>query len=152
MAKQCRKWRGLSGLILSLTIVLAAGWLFHRYGSGLEFQSDRLASRIERELELNPEQRLALKALRSEILSMHREVRRHRDEEVFELVDLITETRLDQGRLLALVEDGTQWINEMAPDLVAAVARFTDSLDVAQKAILEERIIGRIERWESWRR
>lgn len=152
MAEKCKSRHRKFGILILVALVVVGAVTFHRFGGGIDAHADRFVSHIEHELELDRDQSLKLKALKSEIMAIRRDVRDGSGAQVTELAGMLSAPILDQAKLVAMIEDKTRRIDERAPEIVAAIARFTDSLDASQKSILEERIASRIERGDGWRR
>ena len=150
MAKHRMKRR--TGIVLiALIVVAVAGGLFHhKFGGGVQAHADRFVSRVDRELHLDRDQLAALHGLKAELLSLHRAWHESADARLDELVDLVTAQSMDQQALLAVIEKQTRHVNEAAPGVVAALARFADSLDAGQKSIVREKI-SQQRRWRHWR-
>ncbi|MCB1811702.1 MAG: hypothetical protein KDK04_08285, partial [Candidatus Competibacteraceae bacterium] len=69
----------------------------------------------------------------SKVQTMRDTWREQRDENMAMVRDLIAEPTLDQQQLLALVESKTDEFKAQAPEVIAAVAAFSDSLSAEQK-------------------
>ena len=54
------------------------------------------------------------------------------------MLDLLAAPTLDQQEVFNIVADKTQLVNDKAPEVIAKVARFTDSLNAEQKDELME--------------
>ncbi|GJL80913.1 MAG: hypothetical protein DHS20C01_05470 [marine bacterium B5-7] len=139
--KRCTK-------VFLLVIVVAGGVaaLVHNFGGHFDARADRMVSHMDRQLELDVEQRRALNGLKSDLLGLKREMRELTGDGLDQWVDMIVADELDQQRMLTMIEDKTRQINEQAPQLVASLARFTDSLDASQKSILKEKLYSISER------
>jgi Spy/CpxP family protein refolding chaperone len=148
--------RGTKMVVVTLTVVVVAGGIaFGKFGGGFDARADRVVHHVERELNLDPTQSASLRALKSELSGLRREVRQNRDEEINALFALVTASRFDQQEALAMIEDKTRVINSRAPELVSIIARFLDSLSPDQKAILNEHLrdkqdkLNHMRRWHS---
>ncbi len=146
MSKHRMKRRTRNLLVVLLVVTAAGAALHYKFGGGIDARAERFIERVDAELNLDDVQLSALRALKSDLAGLRREMRSGRDEDISRLVELVTAATLDQQALLDLVQEKTRAINERAPAIVAALAGFTDGLSPAQKAILREEIAERRER------
>ncbi len=102
--------------------------------------SERMAQHMSSELNLTPEQQHNLDTLISQIGSMRNEWLQNRTAHQGELLSLIEDPTLDQDRVLEMVTLKTQTVNSEAPEVISAIANFTDSLNAEQKSHLKKRI------------
>ncbi len=137
----------------SVLVVTAAGTLkvFAGSGEGCHFRGHggpfasgmimgRMTERVSSELDLTATQKGNLDALVKEITAIRSEAISHRDERKAELLSLLDSPTLDQARVLNLVTEKAQKVETVAPEIIAAIAAFTDSLTPEQKTHLHERI------------
>ncbi len=133
-------------LVALIVVGVAGGAIHYRFGGGVQAHADRFVSRIDGELHLDRDQLAALHALKSTLLSLHRDWHRAAGADAERMTALLVAPSLDQQALLDLVAEHTRTVNEKAPEVVAALARFTDSLDAGQKATMRD-TIGQKRRW-----
>lgn len=134
-------------ILASVLVVGVAGGAFafgsHHYFSSMTVQekSEMFSYHISRKLDLNTQQELELEALTGRISEVMQQVKDNRQKRQ-ELLDdlLITEGPLDQAALLQRINSKTDMVNEKAPEMVALIAGFVDSLDTDQKQELKEMI------------
>lgn len=99
-----------------------------------EFVNKKIAGKLD----LTEVQQLELKVLTDNLVDIVAEVKDSRHAQMNEIHQLISAPVFDQGRALQLVQQKTEMINLKAPELVASLAGFLDSLDSSQKAEIEE--------------
>jgi hypothetical protein len=125
-----------------LTVSVTTGVLAYGAHSAWKMSPDEKAeymnSKITEKLELNNTQQENLKTLSVTILEMMHEVRSDRTEHMEMVEQLLTEPTLDQAKVLQMIQQKTQMINDKAPRIIASIAGFLDSLDSEQKKELRE--------------
>lgn len=99
----------------------------------VEFVTERVA----RKLELNGQQQQNFAALADTVVELMMEAKATRQDHVVEIGELLQEPSFNQARALELVQRKTQVINDKAPQVVASLAVFLDSLDAEQKQQLQ---------------
>lgn len=99
-----------------------------------EFVNDRIASKLE----LTETQKNQLSSLTDDILGLAGEIKETRNSHKLLVQQLLSEPTLDQSKALGMIHQTTQMINDRAPETIASLAAFLDSLDVEQKAELQE--------------
>ncbi len=120
----------------------------HGYGHGHEQRAERMVERIAGKLDLNQEQIAKLDKLKEDLLSLRTEMRENRSQHKQELMALITAPTLDQDKVLNMLKEKTQAEEQRAPEMIAAIANFSDSLTVEQKQELAETLEKRFHgRW-----
>ena len=100
---------------------------------------------VEHRLDLNSEQSNKLEQLMGTLHELRDSVRKERDLDIATVRDLLMEPALNQQEVLALIEEKTSKVNEIAPAAVAALAEFSDSLSIEQKQEIEDMIEHRME-------
>jgi len=95
--------------------------------------SERIAAWVERRLELDSAQSEQLQQLIDKFRAMRTEWRDQRGDTLLQVRDLIAAPTLDQAQVLALIEGKAEQAKAQAPEMVATVAAFADSLSAAQK-------------------
>ena len=67
-----------------------------------------------------------------------KEVRSNRVDHMDIVQGMISEPTLDQSKVLEMIRQKTDMINQKAPNVVASIAEFLDSLNAEQKQQLRE--------------
>ena len=98
-----------------------------------EFVNDRITSKLE----LTETQKNQLSSLTDDILELAGEIKEARSGHKLLVQQLLSEPTLDQSKALDMIHQTTQMINDKAPETIASLAGFLDSLDVEQKAELQ---------------
>lgn len=136
-----------SKIILTTVLSLAvAGGAFafgsHHYFSNMSAQekSEMINYRISRKLDLNSEQEVNLELLTGRLAEIMQEVKDNRQDHDKLMQDLISSQTLDQALLLNKIQQKTAAVNEHAPEVVALLAGFVDSLNAEQKAEIKSMI------------
>jgi Spy/CpxP family protein refolding chaperone len=100
----------------------------------IEFVSDR----VSKKLELDDAQRQKFTDFAETVSGIMQEVKLSREQRHTEIASLLEEPALDQARALQLVQQRTRMIDEKAPEVIASLAIFLDSLNTEQRAELQE--------------
>ncbi len=125
----------ITGVILSTTLV-ACG-LHHKTP---EEKADYIVNKASKELQLTAPQLVQLEQLKTHLLNI-RQGFSDKKGEIHDITDeLLNQPTLNQQRVLSLVQEHTDIINQKAPEIIASVAAFYDSLDTEQQKILREKI------------
>ena len=131
-------------IILSSVLVFGMTSAVFAFGGGNHWKMDPnekaefVTERITKKLDLNEAQTQSLQVLADKMLEMMVEFKSHRSEQ-FDLVEkALSEPALDQQEVLQMIQQKTQLINDKAPQAIASLAGFLDSLDADQKAKLQE--------------
>ncbi len=130
------------GLVKVFAGVSGFGFAHHGYGEHFaDRMGDRIASRIDSELDLDDHQKTRLDTLIEQIKTIRKDVHQDRNSHKAQVLQLLKEPILDQNKAMAMLSDKTQTIESIAPQVISAIASFTDSLNVQQR----EKIVSRIE-------
>ncbi len=89
--------------------------------------------RLSEQLELTAEQETQLDAAMDKMRELRRETRRQRRETRNNMLALLESPSLDQEKALELVTSNVRIMEQRAPDVITAIASFTDSLTPEQK-------------------
>jgi hypothetical protein len=121
---------------LSTTVFAFAGNGHWRMSAAekAEFVNDRISSKLE----LTEAQKFQLSSLTDDILGLADEIKETKSGHKLLVQQLLSEPALDQAKALDIIHQTTQMINDKAPETIASLAGFLDSLDVAQKAELRD--------------
>ena len=146
------KIAAVGGLIVSgLLLMGAASGCGHRHASP-EQRADHIVEKIKDKLDLNEEQTSKLVIAKNEILRIRQEMKAQKTQTRTDIFEMLEQPKLDQNRILSMVKDKTQAVNEKAPEIVVAVAGFYDSLTPEQQKTLREKIKDKMEHHKhSWK-
>jgi len=111
----------------------AAAFGKHRFGDP-DKRAAHVVSYIADELELDATQEQALTALKDQLMQTRTTMKSNWEETPAEIENLIGAETFDQARALELITAKTATINEAAPENIAALGNFLDSLNAEQKA------------------
>lgn len=124
-------------VVVTAGIVIGAGAFAHRKGFCYDCEPqervEHISDFIGYKLDLNDAQSEKLSALVTRLMAIRSEMHENRDVTKQELVEIISAPKLDQARVLALVQEKTAMVEARAPEVIAALAEFSDSLDASQK-------------------
>ena len=129
--------------VLSIGVVggvFAYGAHHHFSNMTAQEKAEMISDRIDRKLELNDLQKQNLDALTLHIAGIVEEVRMERQTRFQMVEDLLSDGPVDQASLVQQINDKTILVNDKAPELVAKLAGFIDSLDAEQKADIKSMI------------
>ena len=94
---------------------------------------DYIKNKMANKLELTDIQKINLSTLADEIIEVSTDIKTHKKNHKQTVLTLLSEPTLDQAKVLESIRQKTTAINERAPQLVASIAGFLDSLDLQQK-------------------
>ncbi len=100
-------------------------------------KAEFVTERVSKKLELDAAQRQNFSELANLVAGIVAEARSGRREQIDELSALIAQPSFDQARALELVQQKTRMINDRAPQVIASLAIFLDSLNDGQKQQLQ---------------
>ncbi len=110
----------------------------HGYGHGGHRMGGHMLEHISDRMDLSVEQEEKLDNVFDEVRQMRREIMRDRKENMQDIVSLLDAEKLDQDKVLALFNEKTDTVKQHAPEIVAAMAEFSDSLTPEQKQHVRE--------------
>jgi len=135
----------LSTRIITAVLIVAgssgAVYAFSKHGDWgmssaekIEFVGDR----VTKKLGLDTVQRQNFDQLAQTVVDIIKEVKPSREQRMSEISELLQGSVLDQARALELVQKRTRMIDEKAPEVIASLAIFIDSLDAEQRRKIQE--------------
>ena len=136
--KKSTKIIGLAVLALGVTSGVFAYGAHHAWRMSPEDKAEYVTGKITEKLELNTTQQENLRKLSVDLIQIMSDFRSDRKAHMETLQQLLSEPTLDQARALQLVQQKTEMINRKAPEIIASLAGFLDSLDGEQKNQLRE--------------
>ena len=104
----------------------------------------RHIERLGKELNLNEAQTAKLNAVTETLRKGRDTMRVKHDEKQKEVLALLDQPKLDRQRALGLVQQTTRDINDHAPEMIAAMGDFYDSLTPPQQQKLREEVKERM--------
>jgi Spy/CpxP family protein refolding chaperone len=111
-------------------------------------KAEFMTERVTKKLELDATQKQYFSDLANLVAGIVAEARASRSAQFEELSALIEAPSFDQARALELVQQKTSMINAKAPEVIASLGVFLDSLNGEQKQQLEEFVKHRHEHRE----
>lgn len=132
----------LTGGILLLIATLAG---FGAYPMHAEDRAQWLTDKISHELDLRSDQIARLDTVKRRVLEAHTRMRQEHAQHSEQIQTLLAAPTLDQDRLLTMLRQTTTEVNDLAPDVIAALADFYASLDDQQRQTLREHIAERMQ-------
>lgn len=103
-----------------------------------ESRAKHVVSYVTDELELDAAQSEKLNALKDQMLATAKRVRSEMKPAHEDISALIAADTFDQAKALELINTKTALVNENAPELLASMGDFLDSLNAEQKAEVAE--------------
>jgi periplasmic protein CpxP/Spy len=104
----------------------------------------RHIEKLGKELNLNEAQTAKLNAVTETLRKGRETMRAKHDEKQKEVLALLDQPKLDRQRALGLVQQTTRDINDHAPEMIAAMGDFYDSLTPPQQQKLREEMKERM--------
>lgn len=145
-----RRTRIITAILVGLGVVGSAAafhhprWCHHGHGYWQsEHGAEEFVERMRDKLDLNEAQTASLKRLKEQLVMLREDFREGRQQQRAQIMDMITAPELDQRRALDILNQRITTMQQKAPDVIAAIAAFHDSLDLQQKqkvkAFMEDR-------------
>ncbi len=111
-----------------------------------------LLDRLQEELDLTDAQEAKLDGAMEQLHRFRRDVRRQRRDGREQLLGLLGSPTLDQNSALEVVRQNVGILERRAPEVIAAIASFTDTLRADQKQQIRDwlahRMRGKAGRWQ----
>ncbi|MFT5220337.1 MAG: Spy/CpxP family protein refolding chaperone [Planctomycetota bacterium] len=101
-------------------------------------KAEFIVERVSKKLDLNEVQSLSFSELTDTVLAIIVEGRDSKEDHLQMVKDLLQEPVLDQAKVLQIVQQKTQMVNDKAPAVVASLAGFLDTLGPEQKNNLQQ--------------
>jgi len=115
------------------------------YGHSGHRMGGHMVERMSDRMDLSADQEDKLDNVFDEMRQMRRDVMRDRKDNMQEIVSLLDAPNLDQGKAMAMFNDKADAIKQHAPEIVAAMAEFSDSLKPEQKQQIRQMMEQRFE-------
>ncbi len=133
------------GFLISVTLVVSAfaGWGQHHGDSGI--CENRVIEKLTQKLSLNEGQVEKLKFATLETTKVKKNMKENRKQVLGSIGEMLDQPTLDQERAISILKNKTQNMNEKAPQVVAALAGFYDSLTPEQQKILRDKFNKKME-------
>ncbi|MDH5360568.1 MAG: Spy/CpxP family protein refolding chaperone [Gammaproteobacteria bacterium] len=126
-----------SGTLLLITSFTACS---HKYRNP-EYRADKMVEMVTNKLELNEQQQSKLQSLHEKLRSSRKVMREKSSSSKGDIETLLSQSTLDEKKILDMINEHTQFINQQAPDIVAAMSDFYNSLDTKQRIELREHMV-----------
>ncbi len=137
------------GKTLLLTVgILLAGTTLVGFGAHTMHGEDHLqwlTEKVSRELDLGTDQVARLDTVKQRLIAARERMHQDHEQRQQQILTLLAAPTLDQESVLAIVRDKTGTVNELAPEVVAALADFYASLDDAQRQTVREHVADRMQ-------
>ena len=132
-------------LVLGVTTGVYAVSSNNHWNMSPEEKSEFITDRISNKLELDASQQQSLQDLASTMMNIMGDVRSSHREHMEVVQQLLAEPTLDQAQALEMIRQKTQMINDKAPQVIASLAGFMDTLNEDQRTQLRGFIGERME-------
>jgi Spy/CpxP family protein refolding chaperone len=128
-----RSTKIIGAVVMSISLVTAAGAYATKKGFG-EKRLEFITSYISSELELNDAQQQQLSTLGNTVMSLKQELKAQGQPLHSDIDALLKADKFDQQKALQMIEAKTAYVNQSAPEVIAALGNFLDGLNPEQKA------------------
>ena len=108
---------------------------FGMHGAGSEKRAEFMIKRMTSKLDLNETQAEKLKAVQQQFAERRKAMKNNQRGEFLALLDA---PELNQTQALSLLENRGEQIRQNAPEMIAAIAEFTNSLNNDQREKLKQ--------------
>ncbi|MDH3693007.1 MAG: periplasmic heavy metal sensor [Gammaproteobacteria bacterium] len=117
------------------------------HGNGGHRMGGHMVERISDRMDLSADQEEKLDNVFDEMRQMRRDVMRDRKDNIQEVLSLLDAPKLDQDKAMAMFNDKAEAIKQHAPEIVAALAEFSDGLSPEQKQQVRDMMEHRFDRY-----
>ena len=121
-------------IIAGGAVLLAGSIAACSHHRGPEQRAEWMMEKVSKELKLDEAQQAKLKVLSDDMLAVRKQMRSEFGSDRDQVLGLLDQPKLDQAKILGMVKEHTQTINQQAPKIVAALGDFYDSLSPEQQA------------------
>ncbi|MBV1915796.1 MAG: Spy/CpxP family protein refolding chaperone [Pseudomonadales bacterium] len=135
------------GSLIAITLgtvgALAAGGFEHRWGHNgdrANMMAERMMKHATEALDLTQEQQAYLEILQQKMIALKTDGMKGKFETRKEVMEQLSQPTLDQAYILNMVQERLRSAEQKAPELIAALAQFSDSLTSEQKNAIKEKI------------
>lgn len=133
-----RVWKWLAGLFAGTAIAAGVGGCYAWHSASPEQRMEWLVERAAEKLSLTPPQRERLVAVKEELGRIRHEAGIGPEQRHEQVAALIAGERFDRAAAQTLVSEKTRQVERYAPQVVAALGDFYDSLDPQQQQQLRD--------------
>lgn len=127
-----RSTKIIGAVVMSISLVTAAGAYATKQGFG-EKRLEFITSYISSELELNDAQQVQLSTLGNTVFALKQELKGQGQPLHSDIDALLKADNFDQQKALQMIEAKTAFVNQSAPEVIAALGNFLDGLNPEQK-------------------
>ncbi len=127
-------------LVLGVTSAVFAFGANHFANMSMQDKAEMFSHHIDGKLDLTDVQEGKLDQLITRVSELMQKAHNERESHEQMVDELITDQPLDQSFILQKINSKTEMVNSNAPEVVALLAGFVDSLDAEQKKELKEMI------------
>ena len=142
--KKSTKIIAIAVAALGVTSTVFAFGAHRGWGMSPEDKAEYMTGKITEKLELSATQQQNLQTLSVTILDIMSDARSGRGEHMETVQQMLSEPTLDQAKALEMIRQKTEMVNAKAPEVIASIAGFLDSLDSEQKELLREHMKNRM--------
>ena len=131
-------------IITAVLIIIGSSGAVYAYskhggwGMSPEEKVEFVTERVTRKLNLDSQQQQRFTELAETVARIMLDAKGARQQQVDEIGALLQEPSFNQARMMQMVQQKTQMINEKAPLVISSLAAFLDSLDAEQKQQLQD--------------
>lgn len=125
------------GTVASLGLLIGAGaYAGKNFMKGMK--GDFMIYKLEKELDLSTAQVDRLKDIQSYAKAKHA-AHDHKEGKA-KMIEMLKSPTLDQTQVMSMIDEKMQTMKDSAPEMIAKIAGFTDSLNETQRAEMMEMI------------
>lgn len=138
--------------IVSVVLFVGAGTLAacsHHYKTPEE-RASWMVDKISDKLDLNDKQKAKLEVVKTEMLKLRKQFDGDRTKTHKQMQEIVSKSTLDRDALLNMINTRTQAVSSNAPQIVAAIGDFYDSLNPQQQAQIREKMKEGMEHHHGW--
>lgn len=135
----------LSKRVITAVLIIVGGsgavYAYSKHGDwGMtpEEKVEFVTERVTKKLNLDSQQQQRFTELAETVAQIMHDARAARQQHVDEIGELLQDPSFNQARMMEMVQQKTQLVNEKAPLVISSLAIFLDSLNTEQKQQLQD--------------
>ena len=135
----------LSKRVITAVLIIVGGsgavYAYSKHGDwGMtpEEKVEFVTERVTKKLNLDSQQQQRFTELAETVAQIMHDARAARQQHVDEIGELLQDPSFNQARMMEMVQQKTQLVNEKAPLVISSLAIFLDSLNAEQKQQLQD--------------
>jgi periplasmic protein CpxP/Spy len=134
------------GFLIATIASISTAFAFGGHHKDPSKRADHIVEKVAKKLSLNTEQKDKLIIVKEAALSMHQKMHENKQGMEQDILSIVGDSTLDESLILDRINTKTETIRTQAPEMVAALAQFYNSLDAQQQETVRAKIQKKVKR------